>query len=129
MNKASSKNWALISIHTLVGVTAVGGGLALMVDPEMMPLDWLDKTFFQNYFLPGIILFGVVGSSAIIAALTSIMKLNGRFTASIISTVFLLFWLMAEVAIIGEIHFLQLVYLALGLFSLILVFYLSRQDA
>lgn len=123
-----TKNRTLTSIHGLVGITAMGGGLWLMSNPSMMPLDWLEGTFFENFFLPGLILFGVVGSSAVIAALSMLMNLSSRYSASLIASVILIFWLIAEIVIIGEVHFLQILYFALGFTSLYLLFKASKRD-
>lgn len=127
MNKLFN-NRALLILHIFVGMTAIAGGLSLIANPEMLPLEWIQGTFFDNYFLPGVILFGVVGSSAVIAALSLLLKLNGRYMASLISSVFLCFWLIAEIVIIGQIHLLQFIYLTLAISSLYSLYSVVKQD-
>lgn len=129
MNIKITKENTLISLHTLVGFSAVAGGLSLINNPRMMPVEWLDGTFFDNYFLPGVILFGVVGLSSVIAGLSMILKISGRYMASLMASLILIFWLTAEIAIIGEIHFLQILYYALGLLSVYLLKTSLKRDS
>lgn len=54
----------LILLHLLVGVGAIGGGLAGMLDPQAplgMPIELLQHSPFSNYLIPGLILFTVLG--------------------------------------------------------------------
>lgn len=54
----------LILLHLLVGVGAIGGGLAGMLDPQAplgMPSELLQHSPFSNYLIPGLILFSVLG--------------------------------------------------------------------
>jgi len=60
-------------LEVLLGVGAVGGGVALMLGPrgEIMPLPLsaLKGSPFDTYFVPGLILFGVLGLGSLAAAL------------------------------------------------------------
>src|SRR5664279_5996482 len=64
---------AAIVLEVLLGVGAVGGGVALMLGPrgEIMPLPLsaLKGSPFDTYFVPGLILFGVLGLGSLAAAL------------------------------------------------------------
>ena len=57
-----------IGLEILLGIGAIGGGLALMAGPngEVLPLPVaaLSGSPFANYFVPGAILFAVIGMSA-----------------------------------------------------------------
>ncbi len=51
-------------LHLLVGVGAIGGGLAGMLDPRAplgMPIELLQHSPFSDYLIPGLILFSVIG--------------------------------------------------------------------
>jgi hypothetical protein len=52
-----------------VGLTAVGGGIALATGAEgnRFPLAWLKGTPFDSYLIPGLILAVVVGGSSAVA--------------------------------------------------------------
>lgn len=55
----------LIALHALVGLSAVGGGLLLMLEPDggllRMQQGWLHGSVFPNFFLPGLLLTTVIG--------------------------------------------------------------------
>lgn len=61
-----------IGILIFIGILALGGGLVLVLFPEgeMMdfPLSLLDKTPFDDYFLPGLLLIILIGLSSLISA-------------------------------------------------------------
>ena len=44
-------------------LNAFGGGYYGMQGAEGVPLEWLEGSPFKDYFLPGLILFAVVGGS------------------------------------------------------------------
>jgi hypothetical protein len=55
----------LIVLHLVIGLSALGGGLLLMVDPEggllHMQAGWLRGSIFHDFFLPGLLLSTVIG--------------------------------------------------------------------
>lgn len=73
----------LLSIHLLLSINGLIGGLLLMIKPDgsMLQMDptWLDKTPFHNYFLPGFLLFTFVGLLSLITLLGLIFKFNAAF--------------------------------------------------
>lgn len=68
----------LLSIHLLLSINGLIGGMLLMIKPDgsMLQMDptWLDKTPFQNYFLPGFLLFTFVGLLSMITTLGLLFK-------------------------------------------------------
>lgn len=54
-----------LALEVLLGIGALGGGLVLMIAPrgEIMPLPLsaLAGSPFDTYFVPGVILYGVLG--------------------------------------------------------------------
>jgi hypothetical protein len=56
--------WVLIILHLLIGIGALISGTLLFVAPDgrlMMPLDVLKGSPFNDFLIPGIILFVFVG--------------------------------------------------------------------
>jgi len=111
-----------IIVLSVVGITALLGGSALVIDPsgESMGLDieGLTGTLFYDYRAPGIILFlaiGVLGSSA--AILTAG---NHKYYPMLIfyQGLTLTGWILAQIYILPATHFLQAVY---GMFGIILM--------
>jgi len=55
----------LIVLDAVVGVTAVGGGVALAagLEGQRYPVEWLKGTAFSCYLVPGLILAVAVGAA------------------------------------------------------------------
>ena len=67
----------LLGLLLFDGVTAVGGGLALMtgVIPEQDA--WVRHTGFAGLYFPGLVLMAVVGGSAVVAAVAMAKRVDG----------------------------------------------------
>jgi len=108
----------LLLLNLLVGLTAVAGGLALLIGVVQMPVAWLYGTAFSSYQVPGLILALVVGGSALIAATAVLVESEWDAFASLIAGVILVGWIVCEVVIIGLNSWLQPFYFVLGLLIL-----------
>lgn len=65
----------IIGIFTsFIALTAIIGGVAILVGVETFPMEWLEGTPFQDYTLPALILIFVVGGSSLLALVTLILK-------------------------------------------------------
>lgn len=102
----------LLAIHAL---SATIGGLSLMAGKVDVPLSWLVNTGFTSYYFPGVILFAVVGGSALFALLAYVKRLSLAPYLSLLSGIIMLFWILGEMVSIGQIHILQIVYLITAL--------------
>lgn len=110
-----------ISLELLLAVGAIGGGLALMAGPngEILPLPVaaLEGSWFPSYFVPGAILFTVLGVGPLGAAVLGIRRhAMAPFLAFAVG-VALSVWMAVQIRIIGYSNHppLQPLYLALGL--------------
>ncbi len=114
----------------LVALTAVGGGIALIVGLETgrFPADWLEGTPFSSYVLPGVILAGVVGGSATLAAL-SLLRSPAGGGASVLAGVIMMGWIIAEILLLkqpSEPTWTEVFYFALGLVMALLGWLVGR---
>lgn len=93
----------LIVIDLFVAFTAIGGGLAMAfgIDKRVDPA-WLEGTPFSNYRAPGFALAGLVGGSALLGAIMSI--LDGTIGAGLSATAggVLCVWIAVEVRILNQ---------------------------
>ena len=111
---------AAIALEVLLGVGALGGGGALMLGPrgEIMPLPLsaLKGSPFDTYFVPGLILFGVLGLGSLAAAFLVWLRHPLAPATTTVVGVVLLIWIAVEIAIIGYSNDppLQPIYLLLG---------------
>jgi hypothetical protein len=102
----------------LIGVTGIGGGLSLVLYPDgsrtQLPLALLRYSPFEDYLVPGLLLSLVVGLGN---ALASLMVLRGDARArgaSLLAGSVLVVWIVCEMVLLRTIHWLQIVYLSLG---------------
>lgn len=110
----SNRSKVLLALHLFNGLTAVGGGLALMVGWIPGQPKWVENTGFTTNYFPGVILMAVVGGSALVAAVAAVKRIDGWALSSIVAGLIMVFWIVGEVASIREFHFLQVIYLITG---------------
>jgi hypothetical protein len=111
MNRNSN---VLLGMLLFNGVSAAGGGLALMTDWIPEQESWVRETGFPSNYFPGVILMAVVGGSSLIAAIAMVKRSDGWQLTSIVAGTVMVFWIIGEVASIRGFHFLQVIYLATG---------------
>lgn len=110
----NGKTKTLLGLLLFNGVTAVGGGLALMTSWIPQQASWVHATDFTSNYFPGVILLAVVGGSSLIAAIALLKRANGWQLTSIVAGVIMMFWIVGEIASIRGFHFLQLIYWVTG---------------
>ena len=107
-NNSTSANFnPLVIISGLVGVSALGGGIYGMAGAKGTPLDLLEGSVFQNYFIPSLILFLVVGGSSLIAAFKAFKKHSNIRRIGFVNGLIILAWIVAQLKIIGYVSWLQ----------------------
>ena len=111
--------WA-VCLELFLSLSALGGGLALILGPRgeiiPLPLGLLNGSVFATYFLPGLVLFLVLGLGSMAAAWIT-WRGHRRGPLATITTGFaLLIWMGVEIFIVGYSNQppLQPIYIALG---------------
>jgi hypothetical protein len=110
---------ALLALDGAVAITAVPGGIALAVgaEDERYPTDWLRRTPFPTYRVPGVLLSGLVGGSAALAAAQLLRYGDAGAAWSVPAGVILVGWMGAEIVLLDQPDPgspVELVYLAAG---------------
>ena len=105
----------LLGLLIFNGVTAVGGGLALMTGVIPDEPSWVEHTDFPTVYFAGVILLAIVGGSALVAATVMLKRSAGWQAASVLSGWIMVVWIIAEIASIRGFHVLQVVYLVTGI--------------
>jgi len=94
-----------VALEVLLGVGALAGGAALMLGPrgEILPLpvSALVGSPFDTYFVPGLVLFGVLGLGPLVAAGLAWRWHDLAPLATCAVGIALLVWLAVEIAIVG----------------------------
>jgi hypothetical protein len=86
----------LFVASVFVALTAVGGGITLASGVDKFPADWLIGTPFSSYLIPGLILAGVVGGSAGVAAVATLRRPDPGALTSMLAGAIMLGWLAGE---------------------------------
>ncbi|MBC7935596.1 MAG: hypothetical protein H7Y86_09630 [Rhizobacter sp.] len=116
-----------------LGISAIGGGGALIISPSGklfgMPLSMLMNSPFQNFLIPGIVLFVVLGIPSILTAvalkkirpnkmadkLNMFGYMHWAWTFSIYIAFALIIWLQAEMYFLQAVHWLHCLYMAIAI--------------
>lgn len=113
----------LCALHIFVGLGALLGGLVSIINPEKpfgMSVEPLKNSPFDNYLIPGIILFAVIGVGNIISAL--MFRLKSKFQGYI-SSVFswaLVIWIVVQCVMLNLVALPHIIYFIIGLVEAIL---------
>jgi hypothetical protein len=116
-------NRALITVSVFNAVSAVGGGIGMVVaDGLSMPKSMLADSPFSTFLVPGLILFLVVGGTQSAASVLLLAKRPSALLASAVAGFGMLIWIIVEVAVIHAFNGAHLTYVVSGFLQLILVF-------
>jgi hypothetical protein len=111
--------WILATLCLFAGLTAIGGGLALLAAPDgsivRMPLSILEHTPFRDFLVPGLLLTFVVGFGNMIAGALVARRYRFADAAAFMSGGALTIWILVQMIMLRSAVWLQLGYLALGL--------------
>jgi len=111
---------ASIALELVLGIGAIGGGIALMMGPHgeviPLPLAALAGSPFATYFIPGAILFAVLGIGPLVAAVLAHRRNPWAPFLTLAVGAALIIWITVEIAIVGYSNKppLQALYLGLG---------------
>ncbi len=117
------------SLGFLLGFSALnafGGGYYGMSGAEGVPVEWLAGSPFRTYFIPGLILFVIVGGCFLTAAILVFARSRFSRPASFISVMVVFGWLAVQLAIIGYVSWMQPVTAFTALIILILAWFLPK---
>jgi hypothetical protein len=106
-------------LQLFIGLGAVGGGLALMLEPDGamlgIPADVLGNSPFSSFFIPGLVLLLVNGLGSLAGAVASFRRLRFAGEAGVALGLFLVAWIVLQVYWLGGFHWAHGLYLIMGL--------------
>ena len=113
----------LFILTAFSAVTAIFSGLLMINDPEgrllNIPLTILSATPFKNFFIPGLILTLIVGGTNMIAVIGFLLQAKYQLNWSIAGGIVLCGWILIQLIMLGFTHWLQALYLAVGLLTIL----------
>lgn len=128
----SERSIVLIILQFFLALGAIFGGGMLVIDPSGdllgLPLSFLEQSPFSSYFIPGIILFFVLGivpvwigiglirkkNSIVANKLNVFSKLHWSWSFSLYSGFALIIWIFVQTYFLQAVQFVHLFYFALG---------------
>ncbi len=115
---------AAIGLLTATGVSALGGGAALVVDPTGALLGFdqsgLSGTYFTDFRLPGLMLLVLIGVFNLLVAGLTVNKVKFHATLIFLQGCILTGWVLVQVYLLPVTHLLQLVFGFAGLMLMML---------
>lgn len=123
----------LFLLIAFVALTAIVSGALLITYPDGslfgMSTALLKATPFNNFFVPGLILCLVVGGTNLVAFLLNLKAHPFRYDWSIGAAVMIMGWVIVQMLLIAVLHWLQFVYLGVGIMILLLTWQLKGKWA
>jgi hypothetical protein len=105
------------------GIGAIYGGGNLMIYPDgssiSLSLDWLKYTPFEDYFIPGIILFIGNGLFSFLVFISLILNRENYPRLVIAQGLILTAWIVIQIFLIQTVYFLHIILGAVGLLLII----------
>jgi len=124
MKKTKNLARALGILQVFIGLGAVGGGLALVLEPSGaklgIPLEELRISPFSTYLIPGAVLFLVNGIGSLSGAAASFTRYRHAGEVAMALGAFLMAWIAVQVYWFSSIHWLHAFYFGLGVLEVLL---------
>lgn len=95
------------TLLAFLALNAFGGGYYGMAGAEGVPLELLEGSPFNSYFIPSLILFLVVGGVSFFASIAVFARWGFARKASFLAALVVFGWLVVQVAIIGYASWMQ----------------------
>jgi hypothetical protein len=117
----------LFALHIFVGIGAIFGGLTAIINPQEplgMSAEYLKSSPFNNYLIPGIILFTIIGLGNIISGLMLRFKLRFQGYISSVFSCALVIWIVVQCIMLNTMAFLHILFFIIGLIETVLSMFL-----
>ncbi len=108
----------LLILHLFVGIGGMAGGIMAILNPYNpggMATDSLNNSPFNNFLIPGIILFTVIGVGNIFSAVVMVLKLKYQVYISGIFSLALVIWIIVQCIMLRIIVYLHIIFFIIGL--------------
>ena len=113
-------------------VGALYGGWNLIIHPDgssiQLSLNWLKHTPFQNYLVPGIILFAANGLFSLFVFLSVLFRMRKYFWFIMVQGAVLFGWIIIQILLVQTVYFLHYIMGSVGPLLIITGYLLYRID-
>lgn len=122
----------IVGLAGFIALTAIGGGVAMLMGLDSFPLEWLEGTPFRSYTIPALLLAGVVGGSALAAAVLVWRGGRAGVVAAVAAGLIMAGYIVVEVLILKQVPpgptMIEILYFVLGLTIFVLGVYLWGRE-
>ena len=118
----------VVGLHLFNAVSAVGGGIALVVGGLGVPTDLLRHTPFESFVVPGLFLAVVIGGTALLGAIAVLAHWRRAPAASAAAGAVMVGWIAGETVLVEGFSWLQGLYLLTGAIALAASVRLAQAD-
>ena len=123
----------LFTLNSVIAVTSVMAGLFMISNPNGNYLGltpaMLDSTPFKDFLIPGILLVIFVGSINLIAIYTAFSQNTNMYNWAIAGGLVTAAWIIVQMILIQDLHWLQFVFLGVGLLVALIAYQLKGKWA
>ena len=95
------------SLLAFTALNAVGGGWYGLAGAEGVPTTWLEGSPFTSYVVPSVVLLVVIGGTTLTASILVFRQPGYARIGAFGAGLPLIVWIVAQVAIIGMVSWLQ----------------------
>lgn len=113
----------LFALHIFVGSVALVGGSVGAIDyhePFGMSVELLRDSPFNNYLIPGIMLFTIIGIGNIFCAFMFSLKLKFQAYISCVFSYALVIWVVVQCIMLNNVAFRNVLFLIIGIIQAVL---------
>lgn len=114
----------IIILLAINGIGAVFGGGSLIADPTGqslgMSIDMLQHSPFKDFFIPGLILFGLLGIGSLVVCVIVVLRMNGYALWTIFIGFVLSLWIAIQILMLQDVHYLHIIFGCIGIMLVIL---------
>jgi hypothetical protein len=113
----------LFALHLLVGIGAMAGGYAAISNPNEplgMSVEALKNSPFDNFLIPGILLFAVIGLGNLFSGFMLYRKSTFQGYISSVFSWALVIWIVVQCIMLQAIVFLHILFFGIGFIEAVL---------
>ena len=123
----------LLILISFITLTVLPAGLLLLLDPTGislgLPMELLSNTPLADYFLSGLMMAFIVGGASLTSLFLLLSQKSWSYRVSLICGIVLSLWVAAELIIVPYYHWLEGLYLTVGLLVILLSYQLMGKAA
>jgi len=122
----------IIILHAFVGIGGMFGGIGIIIDPSGegygVSVDLLKNSPFNDFFIPGLFLFFIIGIGDIIVSIFAYKKHKYLVYLSGLMGGVLMTWIVIQCIMIETVAALHVIFFLLGLIEVLLAFILADKN-